>query len=140
MKVAGIAFLAGMLFGFGLTLSEMTDPARVIGFLNIAGPWDLTLMLVMGGALLVTVPLFPLILKRDKPWCHNTFLLPVKTVIDRPLVIGAVLFGIGWGIAGFCPGPALAGLLSGYWQVALFVVSMVVGIRLASWLEKFQVR
>jgi uncharacterized membrane protein YedE/YeeE len=121
------AFTAGTLFGLGLAVSEMINPARVIGFLDIAGRWDPTLVFVMGGALLVTATIFPLVLRRPKPFLAERFHLPAKKEIDRPLVLGAVIFGIGWGLAGFCPGPALAALSSGSSGVAVFVVAMVAG-------------
>lgn len=130
------ALFIGALFGFGLALSEMVDPARVIGFLDVAGRWDATLLFVMGGALAVTVPAFPLILRRARPLLAAFFALPTKSKIDGSLVVGAMIFGVGWGIAGFCPGPALAALASGSPSVALFVVAMIAGQWAASLLEK----
>ena len=125
------AFLIGVLFGIGLTISEMINPARVIGFLDIAGQWDLTLAAVMAGALAVTMPMFPLVLRRGRPMWSSDFFLPSKSAVDRPLVLGAAIFGVGWGLAGFCPGPALAGMASGNPSVYLFVVAMVLGQWLA---------
>ena len=107
------AFFIGTLFGFGLAVSEMINPARVIGFLDVTGHWDATLLFVMGGALAVTVPGFPLILRRARPLLAEFFALPTKTKLDGSLIVGALIFGVGWGIAGFCPGPALAALASG---------------------------
>jgi uncharacterized membrane protein YedE/YeeE len=130
------AFIAGTLFGLGLALSEMVNPARVIGFLDVAGRWDPTLIFVMGGALLVTATIFPLILRRPRPFLAEQFHLPTKKEIDRPLILGAITFGIGWGLAGFCPGPALAALASGSRAVALFVIAMVVGQWVMSRLER----
>jgi uncharacterized membrane protein YedE/YeeE len=130
------AFIAGTLFGLGLAISEMINPARVIGFLDVAGRWDATLIFVMGGALLVTATIFPLILRRSRPFLAEQFHLPTKKEIDRPLILGAVIFGIGWGLAGFCPGPALAALASGSRSVALFVIAMVVGQWVMSRLER----
>lgn len=124
------ALAAGILFGLGLSISEMVKPARVIGFLDIAGSWDATLLFVMTGALAVTLPSYAVIL-RFRPVLESNFHLPTKRAIDRPLIVGAALFGIGWGIGGFCPGPALASLASGSPRVILFVVAMVVGQRLA---------
>ena len=121
------ALITGVLFGFGLSLSEMIDPVRVIGFLDVAGKWDATLLFVMGGALIVTAPLYPLILRRSRPLLDHHFFLPTKSTIDRSLVVGAAIFGIGWGLGGLCPGPALAGLASGAPGVMLFVVAMVPG-------------
>ncbi|MBI2182173.1 MAG: YeeE/YedE family protein [Deltaproteobacteria bacterium] len=129
------AFLVGTLFGFGLAVSEMIDPARVIGFLDVAGRWDPTLLFVMGGALAVTLPGFPLILRRARPLLAEFFALPTKSKLDGSLIVGAIIFGIGWGIAGFCPGPALAALASGSPAVALFVVAMIAGQWAASLLE-----
>jgi len=119
--------MTGVLFGFGLSLSEMINPARVIGFLDVAGKWDATLLFVMGGALLVTAPLFPLILRRARPLLDRQFFVPTKSAIDRPLIVGAAIFGIGWGLGGFCPGPALAGLATASPSMALFVVAMIAG-------------
>jgi uncharacterized membrane protein YedE/YeeE len=130
------AFIAGTLFGLGLAISEMINPARVIGFLDVAGQWDATLIFVMGGALLVTATIFPLILRRSRPFLAEQFHLPTKKEIDRPLILGAVIFGIGWGLAGFCPGPALAALASGSRAVALFVIAMVIGQWIMSRLER----
>ena len=136
MKLLVSAFFVGILFGLGLAVSEMTDPARIIGFLDVAGHWDPTLLFVMGGALLVTGVLFPLVLRRPRPVLADRFSLPTKTKIDTRLVIGAILFGIGWGLAGFCPGPALAALASGSSSVFWFVAAMIVGQWLASRLER----
>ena len=127
MVVALSSFVIGIIFGLGLAISEMINPARVIGFLDVAGRWDPTLMFVMGGALAVTLPAFAFILRRARPLLDGAFFLPTKRDIDRPLIIGAALFGIGWGLGGFCPGPALAGLASGAPGVMLFVVAMVAG-------------
>lgn len=129
------ALIIGAIFGIGLAISQMVDPARVIGFLDIAGHWDPTLIFVMGGALLLTAPFFPLILRRKAPFLAQRFALPAKVQIDRPLLLGAIIFGIGWGLGGFCPGPALAALASGSPVIALFVVAMIVGQWLGSRLE-----
>jgi uncharacterized membrane protein YedE/YeeE len=126
------AFLTGLLFGVGLSVSEMIDPSRVIGFLDVAGHWDATLLFVMGGALAVTVPFYPLILRRSQPVLAQQFSLPTKQKIDRPLIFGAAIFGIGWGLGGFCPGPALAALATGSSSVALFVVAMIAGQLIAN--------
>ena len=136
MSVIVSALFIGALFGFGLAVSEMIDPARVIGFLDVAGRWDPTLLFVMGGALAVTMPGFPLILRRARPLLADFFVLPTKSTIDVPLIAGAIIFGVGWGIAGFCPGPALAAIASGSPSVALFVVAMIAGQWAASLLEK----
>ena len=135
MKTVASSLLSGFIFGLGLAVSQMIDPARVIGFLDVAGRWDATLLFVMGGALAVTVPGFPMILSRQHPLLAPKFSLPAKTEIDRPLIIGAAIFGVGWGLAGFCPGPALAALASLSPSVVLFVAAMIAGQWLASRVE-----
>ena len=125
------AFAAGIIFGLGLSISEMINPARVIGFLDIAGRWDPTLTFVMGGALAITLPAFFLITQRGRPLLDGEFFLPTKRDIDRPLILGAAVFGIGWGLGGFCPGPALAALATGSSSVVLFVLAMIAGQWLA---------
>lgn len=125
------AFAAGIIFGLGLSISEMINPARVTGFLDIAGRWDPTLMFVMGGALAITLPGYALILRRSQPLLDGEFYLPMKRAIDRPLILGAAIFGIGWGLGGFCPGPALAALSTGSSGVILFVLAMIAGQWLA---------
>ena len=126
MKTILIALLCGVLFGFGLAVSEMINPQRVIGFLDITGNWDATLLFVMGGALMVGLPCFQMALKRS-PVCSESFDLPSKTRIDQPLLIGAILFGIGWGLAGLCPGPAIAGMATLSFEIIGFVLAMIVG-------------
>lgn len=123
-------FLAGLLFGLGLVISGMVNPGKVIGFLDLAGGWDPSLALVMGGGLLVTVPAFRAVLRLPQPLLEKKFYLPTLTAIDRKLILGAVLFGLGWGIAGFCPGPALTALVSLDPTVGLFVLSMIGGMAL----------
>ena len=121
-------FIAGLLFGLGLTISGMSNPAKVIGFLDIAGAWDPTLILVMGGGVAVTIPAFHLILKRSQPLFAEKFYLPTLKHVDPKLLLGAVLFGLGWGIAGFCPGPALAAMVTLNPTVLLFVAAMAGGM------------
>jgi uncharacterized membrane protein YedE/YeeE len=127
MRHSIAALVCGIVFGLGLAISEMINPARVIGFLDITGDWDFTLALVMGGALIVTVIGFPLITKRSHPIFAEKFHLPTRSDIDSSLLGGAALFGIGWGIAGLCPGPAIAGLASLNPSIFLFVGAMIVG-------------
>jgi uncharacterized membrane protein YedE/YeeE len=127
MPLALASLLIGVVFGFGLTVSEMINPARVIGFLDVTGRWDSTLAFVMAGALAVTLPLFRLVLHRRRPLLDRRFHLPAASAVDARLVTGAAVFGIGWGLAGFCPGPALAGLASWNPGVFLFVGAMVAG-------------
>lgn len=125
------SYIIGILFAVGLSSAEMTDPTRVIGFLDIAGRWDPTLLLVMGGALAVTLPLFPWIQRRAKSLLGEPLRLPTPSPIDARLLIGAAIFGIGWGLGGFCPGPALANLASAAPGVILFVIAMASGQWLA---------
>lgn len=136
MKLALGAFISGILFGLGLAVSEMINPARVVGFLDVTGAWDATLLLVMGGALAVAMPLFALVLRRSAPLAAQTFRLPTKLGVDGALIGGAVLFGVGWGIAGLCPGPALAALVTASPTVVLFVISMLAGQWLAAKLRR----
>jgi uncharacterized protein len=129
------ALLSGTLFGLGLAVSGMVYPAKVLAFLDITGAWDPTLAFVMFGALAVTTPAFRYVLKRRQPWFESAFALPTRTDIEPRLVLGAALFGIGWGIAGLCPGPAVTALVSGKGGVYAFVVSMLVGFLLHDWLD-----
>lgn len=128
MKNSVIALIAGLLFGAGLALGGMTNPAKVLSFLDVTGQWDPSLAFVMGSALLITFPVFWWVRRASGPLFAEKFQLPTRSDIDRPLLIGAALFGIGWGIAGLCPGPAVANLLSGSPQVLLFVAMMVAGM------------
>lgn len=121
-----VTVVSGVMFGVGLGLSQMVDRERVLGFLDVAGAWDPTLVFVLGGAVGVTLSLFPLVL-RARPWFADTFSLQTRRDIDRPLVLGAAIFGIGWGIAGYCPGPAVAALAQGSWNPVLFLVAFAVG-------------
>ncbi|MEW6637604.1 MAG: DUF6691 family protein [Actinomycetota bacterium] len=129
-----VALLSGVLFGLGLAVSGMINPAKVIGFLDVAGDWDPTLALVMGGALLVTTPFFRLVLKRPRPVLADRFRLPTKSDLDGRLLGGAALFGVGWGLGGFCPGPAVAALApafaTGLMPVFAFVGAMLAGMAL----------
>ena len=123
-----VPFLAGLLFGAGLVLSQMVDPAKVLGFLDVAGAWDPSLALVMVGALAVTALGYRLSFGLGRPLAAGQFRLPTRTDIDRPLIVGAVLFGLGWGIAGYCPGPAIASLAFGRPEIVVFVVAMLAGM------------
>lgn len=105
------ALISGVLFGLGLTLSAMSDPAKVQGFLNITGNWVPDLIFVKGGAVVVTVLLTPLVLKRPMPLMADSFSLPLTAALDKRLIAGAILFGTGWGLSGYCPGPAVVSLL-----------------------------
>jgi uncharacterized protein len=128
------ALFAGTLFGVGLAVSGMINPAKVVGFLDVAGGWDPTLAFVMGGALLVTIPAFRVILNRPRPVLADGFDLPTKSTLDARLLGGAALFGVGWGLSGFCPGPAVAALTTGLAPVFAFVAAMMAGMVLYSWL------
>ncbi len=124
--LAGLA--AGVLFGAGLGLSGMTDPAVVLGFLDVAGDWNPRLAFVMAGALVVTSVGYRLVWKRPAPLLEPRFHLPSRTAIDAPLLVGAAVFGIGWGLAGWCPGPAIASLSAVTAPLGLFLVAMLVGL------------
>jgi len=127
-----IALLCGLVFGVGLAVSGMTDTAKVLGFLDVFGHWVPDLAFVMGGAVCVTLLAFPLVLRRAKPILSASFSLPANTSIDGRLLGGAALFGIGWGIYGYCPGPALSALLYLDYKTAVFVPSMLIGMALAN--------
>ena len=122
------AFAFGIVFALGLGLSGMTQPGRVMGFLDVAGDWDPTLAFVMGGAVLVGLLTFPRILRRPRPLLDDHFALPTRTAIDAPLLIGAALFGVGWGLSGYCPGPALVSLVTLSPAVLVFAASMGLGL------------
>ena len=128
MKQHGFDFIAAVLFGAGLALSGMTSPEKVIGFLDVFGDWDPTLMMVMVGGILVHTITFRLVLKRKSPLFAEQFSLPTKFTLDKRLIVGSAIFGIGWGLAGFCPGPGLVSLISGAYAPVAFVVSMLVGM------------
>lgn len=123
-----IIIASGILFGLGLSVSEMVNPARVLGFLNILGHWDPTLIFVMGGALTVAVPGFQYARLMHKPVLGMSFSMPGKKDLDKKLILGAVLFGIGWGLAGICPGPSLVALNAFDGRIVLFVVALLAGL------------
>lgn len=128
-------FLAGLLFGLGLMLAGMTDPSKVLAFLDLAGAWDPSLALVMGGGIAVGLGAFTVAKGRSKALLGSAIFLPQATVIDRRLLGGSALFGVGWGLAGFCPGPALVSLGLGDAKVWVFVAAMVAGMLVFEWLE-----
>lgn len=132
MRLHLIALAAGLLFGAGLAVSGMHDPAKVLGFLDIAaiasGGWDPSLAFVMAGGLAVTLPAFWYARRRMAPVAAPAFQAPTATAIDQRLMLGALLFGIGWGLVGYCPGPALAALAFGATGTILFVLAMVAGM------------
>ena len=121
-------FVAGLVFGMGLLLSGMYDPGKVLGFLDLLGTWDPSLALVMGGAILVGVFAFAVAKKRTTNFLGGALHLPKANQIDQRLVVGALLFGAGWGLAGFCPGPGLVSMFSGQPKAAVFVAAMVAGM------------
>ncbi len=122
------AFGAGLLFGIGLWLSGMANPRKVLDFLDVTGNWDPSLLLVMGGAVAVTAAFFrPVVLKRPAPLLGGRFYAPERNDIDLPLVLGAAIFGIGWGIGGYCPGPALTALSNLNVEAFAFVAAMIAG-------------
>lgn len=125
-----VSFLCGLVFALGLGIAGMTRPEKIIGFLDVFGAWDPDLAWVMAGALAITLPGFALILRRCAPVVAERFYLPPSRAIDRRLLLGAVLFGSGWGLAGYCPGPALASLVVGDASLAVFVLTMGVGLYL----------
>ncbi|MGK7912470.1 MAG: DUF6691 family protein [Synechococcus sp.] len=135
MKQKAIALLCGLIFGFGLSLSQMIDRERVLGFLDVAGAWDPTLLFVLGGAVGVTLIAFRFILPLPHPLLSHRFYLPSKTAIDRPLLIGAGLFGIGWGISGYCPGPGITALALGIWNPVIFILSAIGGSLTYRWIS-----
>jgi uncharacterized membrane protein YedE/YeeE len=136
MKLILIALISGILFGIGLALSQMTNPAKVLNFLDIAGNWDPSLIFVMLGALAVTTLCFRKILTRPTPLFDKQFYLASKTALDKPLLIGAAIFGIGWGISGYCPGPSVAGLGLGNVEAIVMVVSIYLGFIAHRWYSK----
>jgi uncharacterized membrane protein YedE/YeeE len=126
------ALIAGIIFGAGLVVSEMVNPVKVQGFLNIFGNWDPSLILVMGGAVVVTLISSRFILRRVAPMFTDSFELPVSTIIDRRLILGAVLFGLGWGLSGYCPGPGLVNALINPNEAMVFIPALLIG----AWIGK----
>jgi uncharacterized membrane protein YedE/YeeE len=125
------AALAGLIFGLGLIISGMANPARVLAFLDVTGAWDPTLLCVMGGAVLVAAPAFALAARRGRSFTGAPLRLPAKTPINGPIVIGGAVFGMGWGLAGFCPGPAFIGIGAGSAKAMIFVAAMLAGMAIA---------
>ncbi|MBB3946964.1 hypothetical protein GGQ73_002928 [Rhizobium skierniewicense] len=121
---------SGLVFGFGLSLSGMLNPVRVQGFLDIFGLWDASLAFVLGGAVMIAFVGTQIIKRMPHPVLRDTFDLPTNRRVDAPLIGGSILFGLGWGLGGFCPGPAIASLSVGLPQTALFVIAMLVGMTL----------
>lgn len=128
--MTAVAFVAGLIFALGLGFAGMTQPARVIGFLDFAGDWDPTLAFVMGSAVLTSSLLFALARRRSTPLLAGRFEWPTRTDLDGRLIAGAAVFGIGWGLAGYCPGPAIVSLPSGGVPVIVFVACLWIGLRI----------
>jgi uncharacterized protein len=118
---------AGLIFGFGLALAGMTHASKVLGFLDVTGNWDPSLLLVLGGAAGVTVVSFRFILRRPAPVLEEKFRLPTAKFVDGPLIIGAAIFGVGWGISGYCPGPGIALLAAPGWETWTFIPAVLLG-------------
>lgn len=128
MNVVFSAFIWGLLFAIGLGLAGMTQPAKIIGFLDVAGDWNPSLLFVMGGAVMLGLLAFPWIVRRDKPLWAEQFHFTLTQRIDRSLIGGSAIFGVGWGLAGYCPGPALVALIQHTPEVEVFIVSMIAGL------------
>ena len=133
-------FFVGLLFGIGLILAGMTDPSKVLGFLDLAGTWDPSLAFVMGGGILVGLGAFAVAEKRTTNFFGGALHLPTSTDIDKRLIGGGLLFGAGWGLAGFCPGPAIVSLGAGQPKAAVFVAAMLVGMVVFEIVERMQAR
>ena len=123
-----LTLISGLLFGFGLLLSGMADPAKVQNFLDLFGTWDPSLAFVMGGAIAVNMPGFWLVIRRNKPFFNDVFHLPSRTDLDARLITGAAIFGVGWGLGGFCPGPAMTALPLAAEGTLIFVATMLTGM------------
>lgn len=130
MKNIFASLLSGTIFGLGLGISGMMSPIKVKGFLDLTRGWDPSLMLVMGGALLVSFIAFPLVLKRKAPLCDTKFAIPTKINLDKEIFVGPALFGIGWGLMGLCPGPAIANISTGNTNAIVFAIIMVITMAL----------
>ena len=127
-----VSLFCGIIFGIGLVISEMINPAKVLGFLNLFGEWDPSLAFVMIGALIISTPLFHLFKNKEKPLFSLNFSIPKNKEIDKKLIIGSVFFGTGWGLIGLCPGPAITSIALLNTSSAIFVVSMFIGFYIAS--------
>lgn len=134
------AFAVGLIFGIGLIIAGMTDPSKIIGFLNLAGPWDPSLALVMGGAVAVGFLAFAFARRRTRAFLGGAMNLPTVRRIDRRLVLGSVVFGIGWGLAGYCPGPAVVSVGMGQDKAIVFVLAMLAGMGIYELIERFRER
>ncbi len=140
MKSRLSEFLVGLLFGLGLILSGMTDPGKVLGFLDLAGLWDPSLAFVMGGAIAVGALAFAVARKRTRSFLGGAMQVPTARDIDKRLVLGSLLFGVGWGLAGFCPGPAIVSAAAGQPKAMVFIAAMLAGMWLFEMLERWAQR
>ena len=140
MKHRVTEFFVGLLFGVGLILAGMTDPSKVLGFLDLAGTWDPSLAFVMGGGILVGLGAFAMAKKRTTTFFGGAMSLPTSAVIDKRLIGGGLLFGAGWGLAGFCPGPAIVSMGAGQPKAAVFVAAMLAGMAVFEIIERMQAR
>jgi uncharacterized membrane protein YedE/YeeE len=129
------SFIAGLIFGVGLLVSGMANPAKVLGFLDLAGAWDPSLALVMGGAIGVASVAFAFIIRRGRTLSDAPLQLPTATQIDRRLVVGSLMFGVGWGLAGFCPGPAIVAVGLMQTKAVIFTLAMLAGMAIFEWLD-----
>ncbi len=129
-------FFVGLLFGWGLLISGMTDPGKVIGFLDLAGAWDPSLALVMGGAIAIGFFAFGAAKKRTSNFLGGALHLPTSRDLDKRLLLGSLLFGAGWGLAGFCPGPGIVSMAAGQPKAAVFVVAMIAGMLVFEWVDR----
>ncbi|MCG7496673.1 YeeE/YedE family protein [Vibrio sp. Of7-15] len=133
------SLIAGLLFGFGMVLSGMVDPEKVIGFLDVTGQWDISLLFVMGGALAVFMPSYFLLIKpRNQPIATPSFSLSTIKKVDASLISGAAIFGTGWGILGICPGPALASITTGDVSIVVFIASMFIGFGIVNYVRSYR--
>ena len=140
MPYLAASFGVGLLFGIGLVVSQMINPAKVLGFLDVAGRWDPSLALVMAGAVAVSSIGYAVARRRGRPALNQQLKVPTRRDIDVRLVAGAAIFGVGWGLIGLCPGPALTALAYGKWEVVLFVVAMAAGILLHAGFDRLAKR
>lgn len=134
------ALVAGLIFGLGLVISQMINPAKVISFLDVFGSWDPSLAFVMGGGLIVTAIGYRLVWRNPKPFAVDKFQIPGNRTIDKRLAIGAILFGIGWGLVGLCPGPAITALLIGGIPTVIFLGAMIAGMIIFEGFNRIQNR
>jgi len=134
--IIAVDIVAGLLFGFGLLLSGMANPAKVLNFLDFAGHWDPSLAFVMGGAVIVATIGYRLAFRQTKPLLDDSFHIPAARAVDRKLLLGAAIFGAGWGLVGLCPGPALVSILLGAPAIFVFVPAMLIGVASATWIKR----